>query len=190
MSLLWLILDDLRERRHISKGTCPTRLQVLTEHAGILSDHALLDIAVFQDVHDIVHDEAHHALMLPAVTGIVPQFLFGVLLSAGAQRGRLRVPEPGVQPRQMGLTGDEIGVEHVAQLVSEQAAQLRIAFCAGLMLCDAGVPCVEPNQLIVGHGRVPVLRFPYRAYLHAPVVSVAAGLRQRHIGEVGGEGPR
>ena len=78
----------------------------------------------------------------------------------------------------------------VAQLVSEQAAQLRIAFCAGLMLCDAGVPCVEPNQLIVGHGRVPVLRFPYRAYLHAPVVSVAAGLRQRHVGEVGGEGPR
>ena len=53
-----------------------------------------------------------------------------------------------------------------------------------------GLPRVEPNQLIVGHGRVPVLRFPYRAYLHAPVVSVAAGLRQRHVGEVGGEGPR
>ncbi len=56
----------------------------------------LLDIAVFQDVHDIVHDEAHHALMLPAVTGIVPQNSSSAsLLSAGAQRGGSGYQEPG-----------------------------------------------------------------------------------------------
>jgi len=89
-----------------------------------------------------------------------PQGLFIGILWGGAQGRRLRVPEAPAQEIQLGLGSEKIRVQHMAQLMGEQAADSLIAVLPACLLGHHGMARVDVDDLVVGIGRVGRPRFP------------------------------
>lgn len=184
-----LNLHHLGDSRNQLKIACPLCLKAAPKNAGVFRNHALLDIAVFKHVQNLMDCRAQKRLMLGAGLDVVPQIGLCIVFCAAMERGRLRIPFFTFQPSVIGLAGQEVGVKHMAQFMSEHPADLFIPLLPGLALGNAGMSGIEPDTVVIRLGRCPFLGFPYQFHFHPAAITITAGLGCGYILKMSGHSP-
>ena len=88
----------------------------------------------------------------------------------------------------VGLGGEKVGVEDVAQFVGKQAADLLIPLLPGLVHGHTGMSGIDPDQTIIGMSCPLFLWLPYGADFDTPPIAIAFCLGGGNILKMGGQG--
>ena len=85
---------------------------------------------------------------------------------------------------QIGLSGQKIGIEHMAKLMGKQAADDLIAFQSAANLCNDLIAAVDLDHGIVRTSHIGVLVIPVKIHVDTTVVLITSRLRRSDIFKV------
>ena len=190
MAAILLLFRHLGHGGQLLKRAFPSDFQVCTQNAGVVHNHPLLNVAVLQDVQDVMADKAQRFPALGVSLKQFKIFRFRTPVGTIVQRRRPRIPLSTLLKPVIGLRGKKIGIEDMPQLMGEQPADLLIPGLPGLVHGHTGMAGVDPDQAVVRAGTARFLRLPDNTDLDPPPVAVTPGLGGGNILKVGGQGPR
>ena len=190
MAAILLLLRHLGHGGQYLKCAFTPDFQVCTQDTGVVRNHPLLNVAILQDIQDVMTDKAQHFPAFGVRLKQLKIFRFRIPIPAAAQRRRLRVPLPALLKPVIGLRGEKVSIEYMPQLMAEQPADLLIPGLPGLVHGHTGMAGVDPDQAVVRAGTARFLRLPDNTDLDPPPVAVTPGLGGGNILKVGGQGPR
>ena len=190
MAAFLLLLYHLGYSGKLLKRTRPPDFQVCAQNARVIGNHPLLNIAILQNIEDLMADQSQCLLALLVGLKHFKILRFRIPLYGVAQGGRFRVPFPALLKPVIGLSGEKIGVEDVAQFVGIQTADLLVPLLPGLVPGHTGMSSIDPDQTIIGASCPAFFWFPYSAYFDTPPIAIAFCLGGGDILKVGSQGAR
>ena len=116
-----LSFNQLRHGTHVLELTIPHDRQIIAQNAGKLRQNPILNVSILQDICNEGCDLHRKLQILRIQFDILPEVPLIGSIPGGLQIRRCRIPLVFGQVVHVGLLGQKIRIQHVAQLMGKQA---------------------------------------------------------------------
>ena len=180
-----LLFDHILHRRVVIKLDLTYFFKTAAQNAGIVQQHPVFNVAILQDVQDIVGHEGNELPVFRVGRLEGQEIRLRVPLGDIPKRRRFREPLSRFQEGMVGLVEQEVRVEHMSQLMGKQTADHLIPHLPPLLLSHKRVAGVDVDQEIVRAGQTRRLGLPLDVQLHPPPAAIPPRLGGGDIGKMG-----